>query len=241
MVKMGQTHRRRDVGEARDGGATRDRATGHGRGRAWARWRAFAGARRTVVVAGPVVAGTDDGELVSGGRSSGIDGINDTARGRTSGLQLHVLRELTNPTEARTGPFGHRSLVSDELVRRRHTGLAVISVAARNRPWGEGKMTAGLTGSRMGGSFGSGKRRSERDGEADLRWPRRGKTSGAALRGFWRGVARWRGRGGRGGACRHSEGSRGRRWPRRYGGTAAAALGLEREREQKRGEEFGRE
>ena len=48
-------------------------------------------------------------------------------------------------------------------------------------------------------------------------------------------MARWRGRGGRGGACRHSEGSRGRRWPRRYGGTAAAALGLERERERKRG------
>ena len=48
-------------------------------------------------------------------------------------------------------------------------------------------------------------------------------------------VARWRGRGGRGGARRHSEGSRGRRWPRRYGGAAAAALGLERERERKRG------
>ncbi len=67
MVKVGQTHRRHDAGEARDGGVIRKRATGHGRGRAWAR-------RQTVVVAVPVVAGTDDGELVSGGRSSGAVG-----------------------------------------------------------------------------------------------------------------------------------------------------------------------
>ena len=76
----GQTHRRHDADEARDGGAVRKRATGHGRGRAWARWRALAPARRTVVVAVPVVAGTDDGELVSGGRSSGAVGI-DVAEG----------------------------------------------------------------------------------------------------------------------------------------------------------------
>ena len=84
MVKVGQTHRRRDAGEARDGGAMRDRATGHGRGRAWARWRALAPARRTVVVAVPEVAGTDDGELVSGGRSSGAVGIGAAARKRGS-------------------------------------------------------------------------------------------------------------------------------------------------------------
>ena len=77
VVKVGQTHRRRDAGEARDGGAMRNRAIGHGRGRAWARWRALAPARRTVVVAVPVVAGTVDGELVSGGRSSGAIGHGD--------------------------------------------------------------------------------------------------------------------------------------------------------------------
>ena len=70
MVKVGQTHRRRDAGEARDGGATRDRATGHGRGRAWARWKALAPARRTVAVDGPGVAGVDGGELGCGRRSS---------------------------------------------------------------------------------------------------------------------------------------------------------------------------
>ena len=84
VVKVGQTHRRHDVGEARDGGATRDRATGHGRGRAWARWRALAPARRTVVVAVPGVVCTVDGELVSGGRSSGAVGIGVAARRRGS-------------------------------------------------------------------------------------------------------------------------------------------------------------
>ena len=80
MVKVGQTHRRRDAGKVRDGGATRDRATGHGRGRAWARWRALSPAHRMVVVAVPEVAGTDDGELVSGGRSSGAVGIGVAGR-----------------------------------------------------------------------------------------------------------------------------------------------------------------
>ena len=80
VVKVGQTHRRHDAGEARDGGAVRKRATGHGRGRAWARWRALAPARRTVVVAGPVVAGTDEGELVSGGQSSGAVGVGVAGR-----------------------------------------------------------------------------------------------------------------------------------------------------------------
>ena len=72
MVKVGQTHRRHDAGEAREGGATRDRATGHGRGRAWARWRALAPAHRMVVVAVPEVAGIDGGELGCGRRSSGV-------------------------------------------------------------------------------------------------------------------------------------------------------------------------
>ncbi len=74
MVKVGQTHRRRDAGEARDGGAMRDRATGHGRGRSWARWRALAVAHLVVVEAGPTVAGDDDGELQGGGRSSAMCG-----------------------------------------------------------------------------------------------------------------------------------------------------------------------
>ena len=60
MVKVGQTHRRRDAGEARDGGA---------------RWKALAPVRRTVAVAGPGVAGVDGGELGCGRRSSSAVGI----------------------------------------------------------------------------------------------------------------------------------------------------------------------
>ena len=74
MVKRGQrgqTRRRLDAGEARDGGAAWKTPTGHGRGRSWARWRALAGARRVVVAAGPMVAGADDGELQGSGRSLG--------------------------------------------------------------------------------------------------------------------------------------------------------------------------
>ena len=71
------------------------------------------------------------------------------------------------------------------------------------------------------------------DGD-DLRWPRTGTATWAAMQGFRRAVDRWGGREGRGGARKHSEGSRGRRWPRRYGGAAAAALGRVRERKQRR-------
>ena len=59
-------------------------------------------ARRVVRSVRPGATYIDGGELKGGGRSSGVDGIDDTARGRTSGLHLHDLRELTNPTEART-------------------------------------------------------------------------------------------------------------------------------------------
>ena len=55
-----------------------------------------------VQVVGFGVAGKGAGDVFGGGRSSGVDGIDDTARGRTSGMHLHDLRELTNPTEART-------------------------------------------------------------------------------------------------------------------------------------------
>ena len=168
--------------------------------------------------------GVDDGER-GGGRSLGVDEIDDTARRKTSSLHLRDLRELPNPTEARTGPFGHRSLVGDELVRRRHTGLAVIGVAARNQPRGEGEMMAGLTGSWMGGSFGSGKRRSERAAKGISGDPRRKKGSGMSSRSSWRRLAWCRGRRGRGGSCGIPGWARGGRWTRQRRAAAAAALG----------------
>ena len=63
-----QTHWRSDAGEARHGGVLRKTSTGLGSSRAWARWRALVVARRTVVVAGPVVAGDDGNELDGGDR-----------------------------------------------------------------------------------------------------------------------------------------------------------------------------
>ena len=100
MVKVGQTHRRRDAGEARDGGAMRDRATGHGRGRSWARWKALAPARRTVAVAGPGVAGVDGGELGCGRRGSVVHGNRVGARRRAKRGARDALRGLANSLDS---------------------------------------------------------------------------------------------------------------------------------------------
>src|SRR4051812_25898538 len=102
-------------------------------------------------------------------------------------------------------------------MRRRHAGLAVIGVAARNRPWGEGEMMAGLTGSRMGGSFDPGKRWSERAAKGISGGPRSKKTAGTAIRGFRRCLDRCR---------RHRRRWRGSRSRRRGTGKAVAAAVL---------------
>ena len=70
-----------------------------------------------------MVAGANNGEQVRGGRSSVKLGVDVAVHGRTSVLYLRDLQELTNPTEACTGPNGHRSLIGDELVRRRASGI----------------------------------------------------------------------------------------------------------------------
>ena len=64
--QRGQTHRRLDAGEARDGGAARKTPTGHGRGCSRARWRALAGPHLVVVEAGPMVAEANGGEHETG-------------------------------------------------------------------------------------------------------------------------------------------------------------------------------
>ena len=74
VVKTGPTRRRLAAGEAKHGGVLRKTPTELGSSRGWARWRALAEARRTVVVAGSVVAGDDGNELDSGGRRSGVCG-----------------------------------------------------------------------------------------------------------------------------------------------------------------------
>jgi len=132
-VKQGQTGRRLDAGEARDGGAARKAPTGHGRGRSWAHWRALAGARRMVVVAGPVVTGVDGGELFHGRRSSGGCGVSAAACKQTGYRARVALRNVASATDARAGPFGRRSHGGDELMRRRASGTVASLARARNR------------------------------------------------------------------------------------------------------------
>ncbi len=123
MVKVGQTHRRHDAGEARDGGAMRKRATGHGRGRAWARWRALAPARRTVVVAVPEVAGTDDGDDRGGCRSSVELGIEATTAAEMRGWHLRLLRGAVRTWVCSVGRYGDCGHDRDEARRRRASEL----------------------------------------------------------------------------------------------------------------------
>ena len=119
VVKVGQTHRRHDAGEARDGGAIRKRATGHGRGRAWARWRALAPARRTVVVAVPEVAGTDDGDDRGGCRSSVELGVEATTAAEMRGWHLRLLRGAVRTWVCSVSSYNGSSHGSDEARRRR--------------------------------------------------------------------------------------------------------------------------
>ena len=138
-VKRGQTRRRLDSGEARDGGAARKTPTGHGRGRSWAHWRALAGARRVVVAAGPMVAGADDGELQGGGRSSDTHGFDVPVRGRTSWWSGSSPR--SNPsTMTRPGAgYGIGGHDGDEARRRRASELMGTTSTVRDRPRGQGK------------------------------------------------------------------------------------------------------
>ena len=133
MVKVGQTHRRHDAGEARDGGAMRKRATGHGRGRAWARWRALAPARRVVRLLGRGEAGADDGELQGGGRSSGTCGFGVVVLGRGSWWVLRAPGEVWStvvcPASSHSGS-GHDG---DEARRRRASAAAELWPRARKR------------------------------------------------------------------------------------------------------------
>ena len=136
MVKVGQTHRRHDAGEARDGGAMRKRATGHGRGRAWARWRALAPARRTVVVAAvPEVACTVDGDDRGGCRSSVELGVEATTAAGMRGWHLRLLRGAVRAWVCSVGRYGDCGHDGDEARRRRAS--AVVEDGARGREQGK--------------------------------------------------------------------------------------------------------
>ena len=174
-----------------------------------------------------------------GGRSSGNSGDGAMVHGRRGWWALRAPGSSLSTAVCSDSSCGGSSHAGDEARRRRASGTAALALGSVRSDGKKGRTAEELTAVPQGWLVGSGmscRRRIERrralmagDGTAMV----------AALQRVRNLVARWRGRGGRGGARRHSEGSRGRRWPRRYGGAAAAALGLEREREQKRGKSSG--
>ena len=107
----------------------RKRATGHGRGRAWARWRALAPARRTVVVAVPGVAYTDDGDDRGGCRSSVELGIEATTAAEMRGWHLRLLRGAVRTWVCSVGRYGDCGHDGDEARRRRASELKGAAAA----------------------------------------------------------------------------------------------------------------
>ena len=145
MVKVGQTHRRHDTGEARDGGAMRKRATGHGRGRAWARWRALAPACRTVRLLGRGEAGADDGELQGGGRSSGELGVGVRKHSRGCGWVLWPPGGALSTAACSVAALGNRGYGDDMAGGEELSAPTVVGVRGRKRVRGEGETTEELT------------------------------------------------------------------------------------------------
>ena len=124
------------AGEARYGGGARDLPTVDQIGRGLV--LRVAGARAHLVgqAGGAGVERARRSRARGGGRSLDGAGFGAMVHGRTSVLYLRDLQELTNPTEARTGPNGHRSLIGDELVRRRASGINENAAIASARPRG---------------------------------------------------------------------------------------------------------
>ena len=139
-------------------------------------------------------------ELVAAAGATGGCGVGAAACKRADCHASSALRNVASATGARTGPKGHRGFAGDERGRRRLSVIGKAATTVCKRENREGEKEEELTGSWPVQTTGPGKRRSERDGEADLRRPRRGKTSGAALRGSSGRVRRRGGRGRTGGA-----------------------------------------
>ena len=159
-------------------------------------WVPGSEAHPLVEVVGAAVVGIDGGDQIGSGQSSGARGFGATACGRTSRLHLRGLRELTSPTEVRTRPFGHWSLVGDKFVRRRGSVFKGATATSRNQGGEEVDSVRKLTVVTQRSSDGSGRRRGRRTVAGDLGAEAAGSSSMAKLHCFWRCVAR---RGGRGG------------------------------------------
>ena len=104
-------------------------------------------------------------------------------------------------------------------------GVLGAATMASGRENEEGEDGQWLTADAGVASACSGKHRSERSGEGELRRPATKMMKMAMMQGLRRRVARWRGRGRCGGASGLLEGARERRWPRRCSSVAVDAFG----------------
>ena len=140
----------------------RKRATGHGRGRAWDRWRALAPARRTVVVAVPEVAGTDDGDDRGGCRSSVELGVEATTAAEMRGWHLRLLRGTVRTWVCSVGRYGDCGHDGDIAGGVELSVEVELGPRGRERPGKKGETLRGLTAVAVGVEAGSGTRRRRR-------------------------------------------------------------------------------
>ena len=135
-------------------------------------------------------AGNDAGELDSGGRSSDTHGFDVPVRGRTSWWSGSSPR--SNPSRmTRPGAgYGIGSHDGDEARRRRASELMGTTSTVRDRPRGQGETVVELTAVPTSKLARSGKHRRRRIDDEVAGGRILKMSSGMALRGFWRGVAR---------------------------------------------------
>ena len=130
MVKVGQTHRRLDAGEASRGGEPRVLPTGLGLARGAQLRDADARPHPTVVVARPGSGRSGAGDELGGGRSSGASGDGAAVRKRARRGFTEALRDAGSALGACPGPNGHRSYADVELRRRRVSAIKGATATA---------------------------------------------------------------------------------------------------------------
>ena len=116
MVKVVQTHRRLDAGEASRGGEPRVLPTGLGLARGAQLRDADARPHPTVVVARPGSGRSGAGDELGGGRSSGASGDGAAVRKRARRGATEALRDAGSALGACPGPNGHGRFTGDECV-----------------------------------------------------------------------------------------------------------------------------
>ena len=145
MVKVGQTHRRLDTGEASRGGEPRVLPTGLGLARGAQLRDADARPHPTVVVARPGSGRSGAGDELGGGRSSGASGDGAAVRKQARRSATEALRDAGSALGACPGPNGHRSITGDECGGGEGSAMVETTARGRARLSREGETTEELT------------------------------------------------------------------------------------------------